>query len=273
MLASSRREHRGDDGKVAVEDERAGPFNVVVTAAVIAIAVIGPQPSSKVIGYEHGRVAEGLDLAYRVGPRPAGEGTAASRAAKRNLRAREPWGAVYQSRDSWFRGTDPGAYAGVCRVRGQERGFEDDDEPPAPGWYADPARPGMLRYWDGTAWTEHQAPGSTSTRPAPSLKPGAGRRLDHRDPVARHVLLQVVQRRRRGARPIAIPIGVVSMIVCWSLVTQAARNARAMRIPLPGALHRGEDHRVGPSPRSPSSVPSSRWPPATETETRRRTPA
>jgi hypothetical protein len=29
--------------------------------------------------------------------------------------------------------------------------------PPA-GWYADPVTAGIVRYWDGTAWTEHTAP-------------------------------------------------------------------------------------------------------------------
>lgn len=29
--------------------------------------------------------------------------------------------------------------------------------PPA-GWHADPNRPGGLRYWDGSAWTEHRQP-------------------------------------------------------------------------------------------------------------------
>ena len=29
-------------------------------------------------------------------------------------------------------------------------------EPVSPGWY--PSKHGMLRYWDGTAWTAHYAP-------------------------------------------------------------------------------------------------------------------
>ena len=33
-----------------------------------------------------------------------------------------------------------------------------DGQQPAPGWYPDPQTPGMQRYWDGQAWTEHTAP-------------------------------------------------------------------------------------------------------------------
>jgi uncharacterized membrane protein YhaH (DUF805 family) len=33
---------------------------------------------------------------------------------------------------------------------------------PAPGWYPDPARPDLTRYWDGTGWTEHTAPSTSA---------------------------------------------------------------------------------------------------------------
>lgn len=40
--------------------------------------------------------------------------------------------------------------------------------PPTPsGWYPDPEQAGQLRYWDGTAWTEHRSP----ARDAPTAQP------------------------------------------------------------------------------------------------------
>lgn len=33
-----------------------------------------------------------------------------------------------------------------------------DGQLPPPQWAPDPTEPGKLRYWDGKAWTEHQAP-------------------------------------------------------------------------------------------------------------------
>ena len=48
--------------------------------------------------------------------------------------------------------------------------------PPVPavpaGWYADPAGPGTLRYWDGSAWTEHQS-AAAATAWAPAAPAGA----------------------------------------------------------------------------------------------------
>jgi len=37
---------------------------------------------------------------------------------------------------------------------------------PPSDWYPDPAVPGTLRYWNGSAWTEHTAPMVTATAPA-----------------------------------------------------------------------------------------------------------
>jgi hypothetical protein len=34
-----------------------------------------------------------------------------------------------------------------------------------PGWYPDPAGTGAQRYWDGTQWTEHAAPGAAPPPP------------------------------------------------------------------------------------------------------------
>ncbi|MDI9933151.1 DUF2510 domain-containing protein [Rhodococcus sp. IEGM 1354] len=40
---------------------------------------------------------------------------------------------------------------------------------PPPGWHPDPSEPGLIRYWDGTQWTEHTQPatGPTAEEAAP----------------------------------------------------------------------------------------------------------
>lgn len=46
------------------------------------------------------------------------------------------------------------------------------ENPPA-DWYPDPEVPGQQRYWDGSQWTEHRAPGTPAT-PAASTPAGGG---------------------------------------------------------------------------------------------------
>lgn len=41
------------------------------------------------------------------------------------------------------------------------------------GWYEDPEQPGQQRYWDGSSWTEHRAPGA-QVAPNPPPAPEAG---------------------------------------------------------------------------------------------------
>jgi hypothetical protein len=46
----------------------------------------------------------------------------------------------------------------------------------APGWYPDNQDPALVRWWDGTQWTEHTQPArpATPTGPAPGFVPGDG---------------------------------------------------------------------------------------------------
>lgn len=50
------------------------------------------------------------------------------------------------------------------------------DLPPA-NWYPDPEVPGQQRYWDGTQWTEHRAPGAGA-----ATAPGAEQATGHTQP-------------------------------------------------------------------------------------------
>jgi hypothetical protein len=62
---------------------------------------------------------------------------------------------------------------------------------PVPGWYADPAAPGMLRWWDGRQWTAAQQPLVHALRPPPSPAQGPPRHTGRNERLGRAALLLV----------------------------------------------------------------------------------
>jgi hypothetical protein len=103
------------------------------------------------------------------------------------------------------------------------------------GWYPDPERVNVQRYWDGTAWTDHVTPGGPlPDRAAPQIRPGLV-------PVWIMAVLSLFTfffRSSDGAgnvTTIAIPIGVVFMLICWSLIGTAKQSVRQYRMKLPSS--------------------------------------
>ncbi len=71
----------------------------------------------------------------------------------------------------------------------------DPTDPPPPvtpaNWYPDPSAPGLLRYWDGTRWTDHRqtvTPAATATVINNISVPRGGNGSD----VALHLILTIL---------------------------------------------------------------------------------
>lgn len=111
----------------------------------------------------------------------------------------------------------------------------DDATAVAPaGWYPDPEQVATVRYWDGTAWTMHRAPGPLPPVVTPKIRPGlVGVWI-----TAVLSLFTFYFRSfdgRGDVTTIAIPIGIVFMIICWTLVSRAKASARQLGLELPGS--------------------------------------
>lgn len=102
---------------------------------------------------------------------------------------------------------------------------------PPPAWYPDPEHAGWQRYWDGSTWTDHRAPALTDADP--KLKPGlVGVWITA---VLSLFTFTFFWRSENDSVSIALPIGVIFMCVCWSLVRKARADAQRRGVPLPAA--------------------------------------
>lgn len=52
---------------------------------------------------------------------------------------------------------------------------EPTPPPPPPGWFDDPEMVNTLRYWNGSAWTEHRSPKPATAAPTPAPAPSPSR--------------------------------------------------------------------------------------------------
>lgn len=84
---------------------------------------------------------------------------------------------------------------------------------PPPGWFHDPAQYGVLRWWDGTRWTEH----ATYAQPPLMPPPSSWSTPEHRDR-AQEALLPV---NRTGLSIAAGYVGLLSILIVPSPVAVA----------------------------------------------------
>ncbi len=99
------------------------------------------------------------------------------------------------------------------------------------GWYPDQSAPGMLRYWDGVTWTSHVAPGGSAVGVLNHtvVRPGlVGVWI-----TAVLSLFTFFVRTTDASghtSTISIPLGIISMIICWSLISRAQKYARSIGV-------------------------------------------
>lgn len=95
---------------------------------------------------------------------------------------------------------------------------------PPPGWYADPAGPGSLRWWDGWSWTAYTAPLSPPL--ASPLVPAPARDLPH--PAAS----LAGERRAAGwaRRAVVVIAGVQAIATPWTVYLGAFEDRNFLRL-------------------------------------------
>jgi hypothetical protein len=136
---------------------------------------------------------------------------------------------------------------------------------PGAGWFPDPSRRFDLRYWDGSAWTEHVTKDRAqsvdpdgalgATAPAisgmPDIKPGPVavwitavfsllRLTIFTGGGATSVRLTVgvfFGTEPEGASTVAIPLGLMFAVFCWLLVARARQDSEEKRVPLPSSYN------------------------------------
>jgi hypothetical protein len=106
---------------------------------------------------------------------------------------------------------------------------------PLAGWYADPENAAHLRYWDGSAWTEHRAPAQQAgAAPAPVAyaQPVVDLYGDWVDLAQVLTPEQREQYRRHGLNPFPTWLAVVLHFLTLGIFTFIAHGLKFSKLPV-----------------------------------------
>ena len=115
------------------------------------------------------------------------------------------------------------------------------------GWYADPTGRFDMRYWNGTAWTEHVSQNNVqSVDPAggfgasqvvvgglPEIRPGQFAVWATAVLSLSYFSYWSYDGIRKESSGFTFPLGILFMVWCWRLVARAHREYEALGLPLP----------------------------------------
>jgi hypothetical protein len=115
---------------------------------------------------------------------------------------------------------------------------------PQPGWYPDPAGSTQLRWWDGTAWTQHLQPAASEAAPGQSAGDGYAQ---NPYPQSQHAQSQYAQNPHAQSAPAQTPLGahpaiytpfiwIIALLPLLSAIAIASLDMRVM-IVRPSQLH------------------------------------
>jgi hypothetical protein len=128
--------------------------------------------------------------------------------------------------------------------------------PNQPGWHSDPRQPDQIRYWDGSAWTEHTAPAAPISSPSSGPPNGPPAGPSGEAPPASH---PTPENKRNWFMRHKILSGVLAVVLLFAIIGALSGNEKKPDAPVSPA--------AGATPKSTSTPPDTANTPSAEPST------